>query len=323
VIRLLLMLSFAIGPAAAAPAQDEKHAPPPKPTKAELERHWDRYRASGHRSTDDRAALLAGGGESIDVLLGMIGGDTAALSDKELEAAVTRLGDDDFDVREKATADLIKLMPGIAPRLERFNDHEDAEIQLRIERVLASKTINPDDPIFAEYRALREAGTHLFEMHMPIDTLRVYARDHIDRIAALAPPDEHWARRPEAPLLASLRSSDDEADRKLLVTYLEKVKAERKREMALHIMRNGLRSRSIPEMPEHWEKLPKHDYRPVALAYLDVEHPAVFAEALAVVGTAPAYRDQVVQQLRDALAKTDSRALKVKIEATLYRLEAQ
>ena len=60
-------------------------------------------------------------------------------SDIEIEKAVQKLGHESFKVRKQATKDLLKMIEkdeAVAEKLQKFSNHKDPEIRMRIKEIL-------------------------------------------------------------------------------------------------------------------------------------------------------------------------------------------
>jgi hypothetical protein len=95
------------------------------------------YRAVEPAASEERALKAAKVATDAAGLLEFLRGRVRADADLEkLRALVKRLGDDSFEVREKATQDLIALGSPALPELRRASKDEDAEVAARARRCL-------------------------------------------------------------------------------------------------------------------------------------------------------------------------------------------
>jgi hypothetical protein len=65
---------------------------------------------------------------------------------KQVDMLVARLGAESFKDREDATAELIKLGPSIAPRLEKYLKDPDPEVRQRVGVILEKASVSKDQP---------------------------------------------------------------------------------------------------------------------------------------------------------------------------------
>ena len=104
------------------------------------------------------------------------------------------------------------------------------------------------------------AGTTVLERHWPVDEMRQFAKANLERLARIKVDETNWGGRPISPLLASLRYSQNAADRELLADFVKKA-TPTAADVARHIMADGLVGRTDGLMPQYWKTLPEHHYQ--------------------------------------------------------------
>jgi hypothetical protein len=240
---------------------------------------WRRYADSQGNDEARRRDLLRGGERSLEVLVDLLWGPkemTTPAGLKKIDGLINQLGAGQLNDRDDAVWRLQCMMPGVSPLLEKRRDDANGEIRDRVRALLGDEqAARKDDGLKL---SLLLPATAIMERDWPMEELRKVASRNLDRLALVDKVEYHWSRRPIAPLLASLRYSDDRAERQLLADFVRKAK-DGAAVTAFTVMQNGLGGRTETISPAWKAKLPPHDYRDAALACLDPERPKVFESA--------------------------------------------
>jgi hypothetical protein len=124
-------------------------------TADDLERLWQQLAGDGNQACDAVEALAGVPGQAIPFLRARLRAAQSTAVEKKVGMFITRLDDDDFSVREKATGELEKLGPEALPQLRRSLDGTmSLEARLRAERLVEKiKAAKPTD----DQRRLQEA----------------------------------------------------------------------------------------------------------------------------------------------------------------------
>jgi hypothetical protein len=106
---------------------------------------------AGERDADERALREAGVGTDGAALIQFFKSRTVSSADRDTVAAlIKQMGDDSFDVREKASAGLIEIGPRAEPQLrEAIEKSNDAEVRRRAEECLAQLAKGSDPALLA------------------------------------------------------------------------------------------------------------------------------------------------------------------------------
>jgi hypothetical protein len=256
--------------------------------------------------------LLRKGEAALEVLLDLVYGAASEQNgDKEIVALIADLGAADYGQRQSAQQALISMGVRALEKLEENNNHPDPEVRMRVRAILTK--IRKRDPEGKGREKTLLVTTKFLEQKWPPDQLRSVVRRNLDRLRGIKTVEADWRMRPLGPLLAGLRYSDVRADRDLLKTFLKGAE-EGAAEVALGVMVSGLGGRTRRHLPNHWKKLPEHDYGEIALTYLDARRPGVFREALYA---APRSKN-LTKRLHAALSQTDNEGLKEEIYRFLW-----
>jgi hypothetical protein len=105
-------------------------------------------------------------------------------------------------------------------------------------------------------RDLLGMTTTVLELHWPLEKTRAFALANLDRLAKIGEVEHGWNQRPLGPLLASIRYSDDPAERQKLADFV-KVAAPGAARTAEIVMQYGLSGSGRHNMPAYWKKLPQ------------------------------------------------------------------
>ncbi len=182
--------------------------------------------AGAARAADDDQRTLRDAGVGTDDagLLGFF--RQASAADRDILALIRQLGDDAFDVREKASASLVGLGPVAVPFLREALRSEDAEIVRRAEGCL--KQIGTGTPA-----ALVSAAARLLGRRKPAGAAEVLLA-YLPRVAGERSETEIRAA------LAAVAVRDGRADG-VLVKALADKSAERRAAAAAALVRGGAR----------------------------------------------------------------------------------
>jgi hypothetical protein len=175
------------------------------------EEYFSDYREPDWAAADELALKAAGVGVDGPALLAYLAKKTDAKVDaKRLEMLIAQLGDDDFEVREKASADLLAAGAAALPYLKRAARSGDPEVARRAEECLKRLAPGPNapDPLPAVVRlvALRKpagATAALLERLTPA-TEPAAAQEILAALAAVAVSKG----KPDAALQAALDGKD-------------------------------------------------------------------------------------------------------------------
>jgi hypothetical protein len=177
-------------------------------------------------SDDERTLKQAGVAIDDAGLLGFF--RQASAADRDILALIKQLGDDAFDVREKASANLIALGPVAVPFLREALRSEDAEIVRRAETCL--KHIGTGTPA-----AVVSAAARLLARRKPPGAADVLL-SYLPRVAGERAESDIRAA------LAAVAVHDGRADAALLQALADK-SAERRAAAAAALARGGARDR--------------------------------------------------------------------------------
>ena len=272
---------------------------------------WVRF-ITEDQSSSRRVYLLAKGEAALEVMLDLLYGPRRATTqNEEVEAIVNDLGAAEFGDREAAQRQLESMGYAVVGILEKYTQDDDPEIAMRVRDILSeAKDLAPNPKL--RQSALAPC-TEILDTSWPIDEIRNVVKRNLKRLSRVESVEYRWDVRPLGPLLGSLRHSEAAADRELLAEFAQSA-ADGAAEVALWLMRNGLRGRTRHNMAPHWEDLPEHDYSRVPLLLLDCSRPAVFKEAMY---SAP--RGQRLRSiLHDALPKVKDAKLREEILSFLW-----
>jgi hypothetical protein len=112
-----------------------------------LEEYYSDYREPDWTAADERVVKAAGVGVDGPALLAYLTRKTdAKVDEKRIEMLIAQLGDDTFEVREKASADLLAVGPAALPYLRRAAKSSDPEVARRADECLKRIAPGPDQP---------------------------------------------------------------------------------------------------------------------------------------------------------------------------------
>src|ERR1051326_4846281 len=115
----------------------------------DLEKIWTEMASDAPAKSLQACAEIYGAKQGLTYLKDHLNIKVAEVDEKEIGKLLVKLDDNEFSVREEAEAKLIKLGPTIQPAIEKaLKDHKSAEMQMRLNRILAK---------FAENNPLRQA----------------------------------------------------------------------------------------------------------------------------------------------------------------------
>lgn len=279
----------------------------------DLETYWRRFGLRGGNDPKARDLLLAGGETSLEVLLDLLYDPAARPIDPIAVAKLLEdLGDDEFQVREAASNELYELGFPVKPALEQAAEVADPEVRFRARAIL--DLFERRFAKGATRESLLRPATLILEEDWPIEEVRAVALRNVDRLMKIEKIEYSSEARPLAPFLASLRCSPVAEDRSLLAKVAISG-ADGAAQVALSLMKDGLRSRDSRYVAEHWRNPPEHDYSDVVLACLDPARPNVFREAM----QAAAPGADLVARLHEHLESIEDKPLRRDVYSFLWQ----
>jgi hypothetical protein len=197
-----------------------------------------------------RAALLAGGDVTLDVMVELCFAPLAPPSRDEVARAVDGLA----DPRRRDGALLFLATRVYSARLLAELAGETGGEARRA--ALAVERWREHGPWFIERRSdLLRVADALVTTHWPIERLRAFTVPRLERLAKIERVEHAWGERPQAALLASLRYSPDPAVRALLPRFAERA-PQPMADLARRVAKDGLAWYGNDEEHDHWRKLP-------------------------------------------------------------------
>ena len=307
------LLGLAVLYSPPAPADDEGRVDSPTSERRDLEIHWRRFGLRGGNDPKARDRLLAGGETSLEVLLDLLYDPAARPIDpNEVAKLVENLGHDEFQVREGASAKLYELGFPVQPALKTAAESDDPEVRFRaraildlLERRLAKG---------ATRESLLRPATLILEEDWPVEQIRAVTLRNLDRLSKVEKVEYSPEARPLVPMLASLRCSPAAEDRDVLAKIATSG-ADGAAQVALSVMKDGLRSTHSRYVAQHWRSPPAHDYSDVTLACLDPARPNVFREAMHASSSGP----ELIARLHEHLARIEDKPLRRDVYSFLWQ----